>query len=111
MRRNGHFAKASTELLYKKMSSGRLDYIATRDLNYLVKQYEGGLMYKDFTTGITYRITGIEDTETGYRQHRVIVKSDGSTEAADDKIFTKGTLYDLDQLFGGCWTGSYKNGQ
>lgn len=119
-RRNGILSRANLENIYKKMSDGRFfdDYdeawTPARILNNAIQGKN--IYFKDYKSGNYYKLVGFEDVPTDGDNHQVerkIVQIDPKTGDIISNVTTTmdaNTLYDVDQLLGGAWTGEFKDG-
>lgn len=109
-RRNGTLSRANLENVYKKMSDGRIQNIDLDYLNNIVSN--SNLCYKDYRTGDYYRIKGFTMDSGNVVRNEAKINIDTLEEenVVSKSTFNLNTLYDLDQMLGGAWTGEFVDG-
>ena len=109
-RRNGTLSRANLENVYKKMSDGKIQNIDLDYLNNIVSN--SNLCYKDYRTGNYYRIKSFTMDSGNIVRNEAKINTDTLEEESvvSKSTFSLNTLYDLDQMLGGAWTGEFVDG-
>ena len=114
-RRNGAGSFASAEELCRKMRSRQLmPGSGDRLVDLYNERINSGkkIIFENNDTGEKFRLESIEKQQDGtYRRRLIKIKDDGDTEGdafLDETVFSLNTLYSMDQILGGAWTGEFR---
>ena len=114
-RRNGAGSFASAEELCRKMRSRQLmPGSGDRLVDLYNERINSGkkTIFENNDTGERFRIESIEKQQDGtYRRRLIRINNNGTTEGdafLDETVFSLNTLYSMDQILGGAWTGEFR---
>lgn len=111
MRRNGTMSTASVENLVRRMMSVDLD-ASGLDFQQIYETYGDKIVFKNYKTGVYYKIDHFEKNQDGsWTSFVTYLDSKGNEDTDQEPVayetYNPKTLYEIDQMFGGAWTGKF----